>query len=78
MLPFNQITIVIVAYHGDFAMLERCLESINKFCKIEQIKSIKLILNDTITYIKALFNKSLIIVAELLSDFVPKKIKITS
>jgi len=54
MLPFNQITIVIVAYHGDFALLERCLTSIDKFCNLEQIKAIKVVLNDAPTYTKSI------------------------
>jgi hypothetical protein len=50
MLPFKQITIVVVAYHGDFALLERCLQSIDKFCNIEQIAAIKIVLNDSPVY----------------------------
>jgi hypothetical protein len=53
MLPFNQITIVIIAYHGDFALLERCLESIDKHCDLDQIAEIKVVLNDAPTYTKS-------------------------
>jgi hypothetical protein len=49
-----QITIVIVAYHGDFVLLDRCLKSIDKHCIIEQIASIKIILNDLPVYLKPL------------------------
>lgn len=56
----KQLTIVIVTYHQDFTLLERCLTSIKNYCDIDQIHSIKVVLNDSAIYIKpltALLNK---------------------
>ena len=47
----KQLTIVIVAYHSDFVLLRRCLESIDRHCKKEQTAAIKIILNDLAVYI---------------------------
>lgn len=54
MLKSNQITIVIVAYHNDFALLDRCLKSFEDHCDLDQIHSIKVILNDFPIYNQSL------------------------
>ena len=50
----KQLTIAIVTYHQDFTLLERCLTSIKDYCNLDQIHSIKVVLNDLPTYIKPL------------------------
>jgi hypothetical protein len=47
----NQLTIVIIAYHRDFVLLNRCLNSIDNYCKKDQIESIKIVLNDAPVYL---------------------------
>jgi hypothetical protein len=54
MLEPKKLTIVIVAFHSDFVLLDRCLKSIARHCKLEQIESIKIILNDLPIYLKPL------------------------
>jgi hypothetical protein len=50
----KQLTIVIVTYHGDFPLLERCLTSFEKYINLDQVKAIKIILNDLPIYTNAL------------------------
>lgn len=50
----KQLTIVIVAYHGDFPLLERCLTSFTKYVDMDQVAAVKIILNDLPLYTKAL------------------------
>jgi hypothetical protein len=52
--PFKQITIAIIAYHSDFSLLERLLESMVKHCKVDQLASIKVVLNDQAIYLPQL------------------------
>lgn len=68
MYESKQLTIVIVAYHQDFALLNRCLTSIEKFCNFDQIHSIKVVLNDLPTYTKPL--------EEILNKFQNDKIEL--
>lgn len=45
MLP-SKLTIAIIAYHGDLLLLHRLLTSIEKHCNLDQIDSIKIVMND--------------------------------
>lgn len=65
------ITLVVVAYHKDFLLLERMLQSVYKFWNPSQIESICVILNDKPRYFKEFDN---IIKANSNSNFKINKI----
>lgn len=52
----SKLTIAIIAYHGDILLLNRLLTSIEKHCDLDQIASIKLVMNDRPTQLPT-FNK---------------------
>ena len=61
MLPFNKLTLVIIAYNDDFKLLIRLLESIKTFCILDQIQSVTIVLND--------FDKNLTSLREIANTF---------
>lgn len=48
---YNKITIVVVTFHKDFLLLDRFLTSVCKFWNLSQLDSIKIVLNDEVTYL---------------------------
>ena len=47
----SKVTFAVIAYHQDFALLDRLLQSIELYCDLNQIDSIKIVLNDPLIYL---------------------------
>ena len=47
----SKVTFAVIAYHQDFTLLDRLLHSVEMYCDINQIDSIKIVLNDPLVYL---------------------------